>query len=274
MAGKRVVEVILIEGATGKEIGRRALPPDQLPDTFAAQTTVEVDGTMWLVERAEPTDATQFRAGGMLVLTLRHLDRGPADDFLYSLPTICDVLPRTENSGKVPDRLEIHEDDWRQVELVSADLSEVVGAQLRAIGVIYQEHARRDTDGHVVGFDAVHVRSEPIRPLPTPLPRRQLLSMLPPADREYPGVAFTGTAGTGAGSFAIEVDGVGIYGQADADAIHILCLRAQPPPLLGMSADLIASLAQVMQTFGIIIVDWCRCLVIEPGSVGDYLGTW
>jgi hypothetical protein len=274
VADKRVVEVILIDGTTGQEIGRRPLPPDQLPDTFATQTTVELDGTTWLVERAEPADAVRFRAGGVLVLTLRHLDRVPASDILYSLPTICDVLPGTENLGEMPDRLEIHEDDWRQVEMVSADLSKVVDAQLRSIRVIYQEHARRDTDGRVTGFDDIHVRSDPVRPLPIPLPRGQLLSMLPSADREHPGVAFIGTAGVVVGSFAIGVGGVGIYGQARDDAIHILCLRAEALPPLGISADLIASLEQIMRAFGIIIVDWCRCLVIEPGSVGDYLGTW
>lgn len=120
-------------------------------------------------------------------------------------------------------------------------------------------------------FDDVHVRSEPRRPLPTPLPRRQVLSMLPPADREYPGVGFAGTTGVAAGSFAISAKGVDLYGQASDDAIHVLCLRAGRGPLLAPSEDLITSLEQVMRVFGVVIVDWCRCLVTEPGSVGGYL---
>lgn len=146
------MEVIFIDGTAGKKIGRATLAPEQLPDVFESQTTVELKGTTWLVDRAEPAEAAQFRATGLLVLTLRRLDRVPARDLLYSLPTICGVLPETGVAGHMPGRFEIQEDDWRQVELVSADLGEVIAAQLRAIREISQEHARRDADGRLIGF--------------------------------------------------------------------------------------------------------------------------
>jgi hypothetical protein len=266
-----VVQVLFIDAADGSEIGRSELFVDQLPDSFATSTTVDLNGTTWLVERADPPDATQFRAAGQLVLMLRRTDLMPPGDILYSLPTICDVLPSAAPAELGADLFEVHEDDWRQAEMVSADLRDVVDAELRAIRAIHQDHARRDAAGHLTGFEAIHVRTRPARPLPTPLPRQRMLSLLPPADCQYAGVTFTGSAGAVAGSFAVAVGPVSLYGLADGDAVHVLCVRADPTPATELPPDLIRGLGQIMQEFDVSIVDWPRCSIIEPATLRDYL---
>lgn len=55
------VTVILVDGADGTEVGRSRLPADQLPEAFDVDTTVDIDGTTWLVERAEPEDAARWQ---------------------------------------------------------------------------------------------------------------------------------------------------------------------------------------------------------------------
>jgi hypothetical protein len=267
------VTVIFVDGADGKEVGRTKLPPDQLPETFNAETTVDISGTTWLVERAEPESAAQWRVSRTLTLTLRRggFPTVPARDILFSLPSICDVLPSVAGSRSGADALEIHEDDWRQVELVADTLGDVIQTELRAIRSIYQEHGRRaDDGGSIIAFDSIHVRSQPVRPLPDPLPARRLLSMLPQPTRQCAGVAFRGTTGLAVGSFAVGYGPVSLYGLADGDAIHVLCLDVQSiadaaPP------GLIPGLQEAMKAFGLALVDWCRCSVAGPAAVAAYL---
>jgi hypothetical protein len=91
------VTVIFVDGADGTEVGRSKLPPDQLPETFDADTSVDIGGTTWLVERAEPEGAAQWRVSRALTLVLRRTisPAVPARDILFSLPVLV------ENSAPV-----------------------------------------------------------------------------------------------------------------------------------------------------------------------------
>jgi hypothetical protein len=266
------ITVIFVDGADGKQVGRSKLPADQLPETFDADTTVDISGTTWLVEQAEPESAAEWRVSRTLTLTLRRAAPStvPARDILFSLPSICDALPPVSGTRSGADALEIHEDDWRQVELVANSLSGVIESELGAIRAIYDEHARRDSDGGILGFDAIRARSHPATPLPESLSLRRVLSMLPQPSRQYDGVAFEGTTGMAANSFAAAFGPVNLYGLADGDAIEVLCLDVQPVPDAG-PPDLISGLREVIGVFDLVIVDWCGCSVIGPDLVAAYL---
>lgn len=186
-------------------------------------------------------------------------------------PSICDELPPTVGTGSRADAFEIHEDDWRQVEAIAGSLGDMVQSELRAIRAVYEEHARRAGYGGLIGFDAIHVRSQPARPLPDPPSLRRVLSMLPRPSRHYSGVAFKGADGIAVGSFAVASAGVNVYGLADGDAIEVLCLDGRAIPDAGPASDIIPGLREVMRAFDLVIVDWCRCSVIGPDSVAAYL---
>ncbi|MBO0803191.1 MAG: hypothetical protein J2P25_08975 [Nocardiopsaceae bacterium] len=269
------VKVIFIDGADGGEVGRSNLPADQLPETFGAGTNVDIDGTSWLVERAEPESAAQWRASRTLTLTLRRASSPavPARDILFSLPSICDVLPAVADNQSRADALEIHEDDWRQVEMVADSLSGMIQSELRAIQATYDERARRASDGGIIGFDSIHVRAQLARPLPVPLSLRQVLSMLPRPSRQYAGVAFEGMPGVAVDSFAMAFGGVSLYGLADGDAIESLCLGRREVPEVPDAGPpgLIPGLRAVLDAFDLVIIDWCQCSVIGPDSVAGYL---
>lgn len=272
MAQDGAVTVIFIDGADGTEVGRSELPADQLPETFASGTTVDISGTTWLVDHAEPESAAQWRVSGTLTLTLRRtgLSAVPARDILFSLPSICDVLPSVAASSSGAGALEIHEDDWRQVEMVAGTLSDMIQSELRAIRSIYEEHARRAGDGGIIGFDSIHARSQPVRPLPDPLPVRQMLGMLPQPAPQYAGVTFGHPTGLAVNSFAMGFGPVSLYGLAEGDAIQVLCLGSRASADAG-PPGLISGLQQVMEVFGLVLVDWCRCSVVGPASVAAYL---
>jgi hypothetical protein len=192
----------------------------------------------------------------------------PADDILFSLPSICDALPAVAGPGD-DGALEILEDDWRQVEVVAASLSGVIESEFRAIRAVYDQHARGAAGGLITGFDAIRVRTEPARPLPTPVSLRQVLSLLPPPGRRCAGVAFAETTGVAAGSFAVPFGPLRLYGLADGDAVTVLGLDVQPaadPP-----AGLIRGLQDVLEAFDLVLVDWCDCAVIGSAGVAGYL---
>ena len=53
---------------------------------------------------------------------------------------------------------------------------------------------------------------------------------------------------------------VSVYGLADGDAIEVLCLD-----------DQITGQQDIMRSFDLVIVGWCRCSVIEPDSITAHL---
>ncbi|OLB74857.1 MAG: hypothetical protein AUI14_22395 [Actinobacteria bacterium 13_2_20CM_2_71_6] len=263
-----VVQVVFVDAADGAVFGRSDLPAAQLPDSFEVATTLQIGDATWSVERAEPPSAAQFRARGTLRLTLRKVELVSPRDILYSLPTICDALPSLDGTAGDHAGYDMHEDDWRQVEMVDAGLANVVGAQLHAVRAIYEEHVRRADDGRLIGFTSIHVRTQPADPLPGSVSWRRLSSLLPPPDAT---VGFGGRAGGVPGSFAVAVGPVVLYGIAHDDAVRVLGLRLEPTPPREGGPDPVACLREVMRSFNVVLVDWCRCAMVGPDTVGEYL---
>ncbi|MEQ4304062.1 hypothetical protein ABNF97_22215 [Plantactinospora sp. B6F1] len=271
---KKRVRVAFLDADTGARIGGSELPLGQLPDSFQPTTTLEMSGATWSVERAEPPTAAQFGATGTLTLTLRRIESVPPGGILYSLPTLCAALPAVAPAPAGADRVELHEDDWRQVELVSADLADEVQAELRAVRRSFEQHARRDEHGRVYGFQGIHVRSQPVRPLSGPVSRSRLLGLLPPGARNRGGIGLRGQRGIVPSSFAVTVGRVLLYGLADNDALAVLAVLAvqgEPGPDTEPEPRLAAALEQAMREADLLLVDWCRIALVAPASIGDYL---
>jgi DNA-binding transcriptional ArsR family regulator len=119
IASQAEVCVCELTDATGVVFARSDLPEGHLPDSFAPETILHLGDDPWLVKHAEPSSAAEFIVSGRLVLTVRRLTTVSPQDVLYSLPTICHALPAVGPAATRDDCLELHEDDWRQVELVS-----------------------------------------------------------------------------------------------------------------------------------------------------------
>ncbi|MCO5992088.1 hypothetical protein [Actinoallomurus rhizosphaericola] len=271
MTGPKTVSVVFVDEGTGREIGRSVLTAEALPDTFEVDTTLHLGDTDWSVRRAEPPTAAQFVATGALTLTVRRVESAPPDTVLYSLPTLYDPLPTVGGRAGDADAFEIHEDGWRQVEMISADLGDVVTTELLAVRRIHDEHARRDEQGRVYGFEAIHLRAEPVRPLPRSVPLLRLMGLLPPADRHYAGVGYQGASGLIADSFAFTVGPLVLYGIAEGDLVTTLCVTVERREAPERLAPLTHALAEAMRTLGVVLVDWCRCAAVPADSLADYL---
>lgn len=232
----------------GRPIGEGDFAPDQLPESFEARTTLEVAGHSWEVVKAEPMTRAEYAETGRLTIVMRKIEitRVSPNDILYSLPTINDVLPAiAPGSTKLGKNvLELHEDDWRQVELISRELREIVAAELVQIRRILGERTGP-------GFKEIHVRKQPASPLvERHITFDSLVRALPNA-RQLDGVAFTNVAGLVANGFAIESGDMRVYGLVQDGSITTLALQ-QPAPAIPHTLVGLAS------EQGLLLVDWCR----------------
>jgi len=234
------IHVLLINAETGTPLAEVKLPPEQLPESFAVATTMHLGDSEWSVERAEPATRAEAAAAGRLRLVLRPIQRVDPKQILFSLPTLENALPPTrDGSGDV---LRIHEDDWRQVELVAPRFEPEIAAELAAIREV---HAERTGPG----FRRLHVRER----IPEPLAGTAIaIDAVARAPRRLLG--FDGATTVVAGGFAVDVVGGAIYGYEEAGRVVVVgAWRA--------GSEALATLARAQQ---LIIVDWCRATMIRP----------
>jgi hypothetical protein len=246
--GKVRVELVDEEGAP---IGGAELDGEQLPESFEARTTLELGGATWEVVRAEPRTRADYVASGRLSLVLRRLvvaEMAPKD-ILYSLPTINDALPAVaEGSTKQGKRtFELHEDDWRQVELVARELGGVVEAQLASVRRIRAAHRGP-------GFKELHVRTQPTSPLVERHLTLDALARALPGARPYDGVSFANAAGLVRDGFAYDAGDLQVYGVAPDGIITTLAVRPAEPAAHGRLDELAGEHA-------LLVVDWCAAAV-------------
>jgi hypothetical protein len=269
---KKTVRVVFVDADTGASVAQTDSPPEQLPESFEAHTTVNVQGQEWEILSAVPVTRAEFVASGELRLNVRKvsLQKMPPGELLYSLPTICDGIPGiAAGTSKLSKRvLELHEDDWRQIELVSAAYSDEVRACLAKIDRIYEKE--RTPGG---AFNKVYVREELAAPIAAgALTPAALMSYFPSGVTSYDGLAYRGVAGLIGAGFAFgTAASLVLYGVAPAGLVTTVGLV-----LDGVASDLEAdarSLANVLRANELTLVDWCRVQVVDGQGdhVLDYL---
>jgi hypothetical protein len=253
----RKVQVTFVDAASGAVIAESKMEPEQLPETFLVDTTLHLGEEDWTVLHAEPPTRAEFAKSRRLVLTLARVEETTMMDprqILFSLPTLNDRLP---DDGEPADGREavLAEDDWRQVELVSAGLRAAVDEEIRAIAAIHQAHRRGP------GFDELHVRSRVERPLGSGLAADALHALDLGAPRALR-LDRHGHRVHGGFAHALAASDWLLYGVADGGVVAVLGLHpgAEPP-----SDAAVQALEALAGRHGLIVVDWCRCAVGEPG---------
>jgi hypothetical protein len=249
---KRTIHVEFINAKDQRPIAVSKLPPEQIPDTFAIATTLDMAGSKWSVERAEPQDKSDILKAGKVRVYLIAVSTMSPNDILFSLPTISDDMAvATGDILPSPRIFAIHEDDWRQVEFIARKYSTDIEAELADIRRIYQEQRAG------VGFKKVHIRKRIPNPLSgVKLALRELEAVLSPPGK-FEGVGFDRTRGTIPGSFAWSLDeNCVIWGITDESG-HVtrLCLLGSLGPRATQVSGQFAKLASEHQ---LALVDWCR----------------
>lgn len=261
MLFRRKPSTILVEfvdADTGKPFAHSRVPPDQLPETSALETTMHLGEEPWFVVSADPMTSEEFRKSGRLRLTLRKVTMIDPADLLFSLPTIDDSLPPPRQaSADEADRLFImHEDDWRQREFVHMDQQAQIEECLAAIRRIYAEFAES------IGFRKLHVRREVPAPLEGALVScAEVESLFGPGQELHSGLSFSpGALLVAENSFAVRSRTLLLYGVHVESAVLVLGFDvgdSQP------SEDDILALARFARAHGLCLVDWCRAEQVE-----------
>jgi hypothetical protein len=259
-----IVHVQFVDEKTGNIFGETHAPLSSLPQSFEAATHLELESQHWDVVTADPITAEGFARSGQLVLTLRRapMTQVKLQDVLYSLPTIGDMIPGiAPGTSKLNRRVfEFHEDNWRQIELISlAHLSDIQ-AELSDIRRIYEESAV----GH--GFRTLHVRKRIAAPLSIPFPA--LLTAFDPV-QSYEGIAYERAAGLIEGGFGFETAGFMFFGEQHQNSVRALCVAfAREKHDKEAFSD---QLKLLMESHELILVDWCRCAVFQATTLARFL---
>jgi hypothetical protein len=266
-----MVRVVFRDADSGESLGFSEMPSGLLPESFEARTTVQIQGQDWEVVSAVPMTRPECERRGELHLSLRRITVGTVSlkDVLYSLPTICDeippIAPGTSKLGKPV--LELHEDDWRQVEFVALAQQAQIDACLAQIHRIWTEE--RTESGF---FRQLHLRTEIPRPLAG---RRLLLTELRSAfdrPRWLDGIAYRDVAGLVAGGFACEsASGIRLYGLAQDDVVTVLGLISGTGSAAREQDS--RALAALMRAQELCLIDWCRLQQVpaSDAALAEYL---
>jgi hypothetical protein len=130
------VQVTLIDARSGEVMAKTNLEPSALPASFFESTTMHLGEADWSVVAADPMTRELYEKSLRLVLRLRPVERVNLRKLLFSLPTICDQLPGSDGRDADGTEIVLREDDWRQVELVSASLLQRVESEIDAVRTI------------------------------------------------------------------------------------------------------------------------------------------
>jgi hypothetical protein len=244
------IQVRFYELDAVEPFAQSTLPIEQLPDTFQVQTTLHLGSDDWVVREATPPTKAEFRKSGRVAIRLykpKQVSVLPTE-ILYSLPTISNDLPNRENRESLENVFVVHEDDWRQVELISDDKAELIKEEMASI------RKPIDTQRVSAGFKTIHVRKLIPSPLGDQALRLTHVTREFSVTHEYAGVAFSSAAAVVVGGFAYKTaNGTVIWGQAGPDGLlQALCIRFES----GADPAKLAGLVSFSALSKLVLVDW------------------
>jgi hypothetical protein len=259
------VETQFIDASTGKAIGEADMPAERLPQSFALETTLHIADEDWKVIKAEPMTAEEFLQTGKLVITLQKVVKIPTSNILFTVPTLCNEIAavRAGSTKQGKNALELHEDDWRQIEFLSTSYRNVIDTDLTQIMHIYRD-ASVNT-GRFVAFKHIHLRQQLNAPLQEEILLNQLEGIFPSVSYRYEGVAYQQSDGLIEGGFAFKVATTLFYGQQVEGVVKVLGLNmGEKAP--EANQDLADALQKFMAVYQLCLVDWCAPQLIAADA--------
>jgi hypothetical protein len=251
----KTVAVTFVDDGTDTDVAKSDIPLDQLPDTFALDTQLDMAGVPYTVVAAVPQTKSEFAKTKRLTVRLRKLESIDPKSILFSLPSICgSALPECATSAPVGTVLVLHEDDWRQCEFVSVEHRSAASSEFSAIRDIHATAAAK------VGWRKIHVRERIPRPLPNGILWMDVASLIGNCE-SLGGMAFGDPAKPILGSKAIRFsDSVVLWGVEAGNGLAALCVEN----IEAASVSTIDSLKRVAGRYALVFVHWCRCQAFVP----------
>lgn len=98
---KKTINVSFVDVETGNTFAVSDMKPEQLPESFEANTTMYIQNQSWEVVEAIPVTSTEFTKSGELKLVLRKIEIQTVNpnELLLTLPTISNELPNIQKGS-------------------------------------------------------------------------------------------------------------------------------------------------------------------------------
>jgi hypothetical protein len=269
---QKEIEVIFVNAETNQAFARSFIPADELPTSFEARTTFHIKDEDWEVVKASSMTAKQFIKAGKLILTLQKVKTGyvQAKDILYTLPTLNkETPPLIKGSSKLNKHvLELHEDEWRQIELVSPIYKDKIIGHFQEIARIHNEQSI--FNGVFYAYKEIYLRDGIDNPLKQAIRLSELYSKLSTKSTQYEGLTYEDVAGLIAGGFAFHSGELDFYGQQIDGRVNILCLHSR---IINYTPQEALFLKEIMSQYDLILVDWRRVTSVsaEGNNIQEYL---
>lgn len=157
---KKTIKIDFIQEGMSEPFSSTNMPIDELPESFDKHTTLTIGDEQWEVQEAIPEKKDIFSKTGFLKLVLKKVELIDPNEILFSTLTINDELPQLEQREVSQNILPMHEDNWRQFELISRKFKKEIEYEFRYIIRVEKEHKVKDA-----GYNNIHVRKEISTPL-------------------------------------------------------------------------------------------------------------
>lgn len=170
----------------------------------------------------------------------------------FTLATINDALPAIDPAAKpAPTDFIIHEDDWRQFEVISRSLDGDIKEEISGVRRIFKEKSKPAGEYRV--FSEIHIRKRIGRPLPTPLAWAELLAAVgaQPASVSRVGLSGQGLVNNG---FSVQIGRLTVFGVKHGGNVDVLCLDLAQTPIL--SEGEVKRLISFLEKNDLVIVHW------------------
>ncbi len=271
--GSIQVHVVFIDAATGQAFGETDMPLERLPSSFELATTMHIGNSDWRVTLAEPMTAEEFGKTGELRLTMSEVVRMPPQDILYTVPTLWSDIPPLVPGGSTQGKhvFRLHEDDWRQVELVSASYQNTIRTECEAVARIFNEAG--EFNGKFWGFRDIYIRGTIIHPVRPAIRLSDLTAAFPKCTQRFDAVSYKSADGVIGHSFAYDLGGLALYGLEEGGMATIVGLQRYAEAT-GINSEVPSALAQIMAAQRAYLVDWCRTMAVPPqaDALRQYFG--
>lgn len=190
------------------------------------------------------------------------------NDILFTTPTLNDALPATaESSAALSDCIQLHEDDWRQFEFISASLKPELDAELADIGVVWDEHSVPLGDSGTA-FRQVHVRKRIPTPVHIPFTLADLERLV---GRKTVPMTFFGYDERLRDVHAAQIDNLVVY--ALFQDCHITTIGLDAIDQFTLPTEFISRLSDFVREHKLMLVHWrSRTLFENHEDIMAYLG--
>jgi hypothetical protein len=249
---KDTIKVEFVNLETGQVFATSDVPTENLPDTFELNTTMHLGTEDWEVVSADPIQKSVFQKTGKLRLVVRQIMTIDPKRVLFTLPSFSDYLGETIPQPKTGQELEIHEDSWRNIEVISRAFESEIDSDLREIAQVHREERVG------AGFKRLVIRNKIEFPLsPTTIPFDEVKDLFHLA-LIYAGIGYEKKRSEIVkDGFAFQTQGGTVfYGRRQGNHLRELCIaRCDLNDHLGED---LRALKTLITKYDLCFVDWCR----------------